>query len=284
MYLYTYTMYYNKIKIKAKFENFVKAKAFSLKTSDSIFGDLNLIERIIFIDILLSHEFFKINNIEFNFDDCFREVVGISHNVINLLSERGDFFHEMHTDIVEIIKDKKTYKTKFDIGFGILDSYMYVSLLVKSIHFIENHINEDSISVEHNLLHRNIVMSNLSNYSLVFNELKKGKRLKTNCVKLMMILNKYVCKKKIRLKVKNKFKTDVYVGFTLLSPNSYKKRLVLLYGYKPFKEVREYLVSSSYLTLCEHTKRSLHQHNKNKIDVRAVIKLSSKEIDIDFSK
>ena len=250
---------------------------------------MSLSEKLIFVDIVLSYELFRGNSLanKFNVDDCFNEVTNICSSVYVFAERYGSFFMSMYDDICDIISDKKKFKTDFRLGLGLLDSAVYLNCLIRSIHFINEFPSDESIDDEDNMLHRSVVVSNISNYSRVFCLIQKGSNMKANCVKLMILLDKQLCKKKIKFTVRrgvkgiSEFKTEVYIKFNILEPLSYKDKMTLVYGVKGFMHIRGFLLCSSHLTLCEVIKRCSYQHFKNEIDHKACLELANKQINID---
>jgi hypothetical protein len=233
-------------------------------------------------DLVLSFELFRSNYVIYKFDEdsCLAEIHHLSENVYAFTERHPSFFDSMYEDIVGIINDKKTYKTDFSLGFGHLDASIYTNCLIRSIYFVEDLHSGESVDEDDNMLHRNVVMSGISNYGQVFALIAGGGKFKQNCVKLMMLLDKQVVKKKVRFATKGPgpktdFKTEVYVRFNIMEPFSYRDKVNLVYGLKAFTLFRGFLLCASHLTLCETIKKCNYQWNKNEIDGAALLKLSS---------
>jgi hypothetical protein len=160
-------------------------------------------ERIVCLDIIITYELFKIKGLSFCFADCLREIKTLLADVIQFILDNESFVIDLYADIQNIIFDRKTYKTSFQLGFFHLDALIYLSMLIKSIHYVNHSPHHDELLLEGKMLHRNVVMSNLSSYATTFKLLKKGLLLKNNCAKLMMLLTTYIIKKKIVVHDKN---------------------------------------------------------------------------------
>lgn len=256
-------------------------------TFEELLPGFTLTERLILADVVLSYEVFRTNYClrRFNFSDCAREVVDVSHNTYLLVERYGAFFEEMEDDIKSLISDKKKYKTDFSLGFGPLDELIYLSALIRSIHFVDDIKDEVSVDEGSNMLHRNTVMSNLSCYTQVFGLIGRGARVKANCIKLMMLLDRQVLKKKVKFTAKKpkgkiEFKTEVYIRFNIAEPFSYKDKVNITFGRRPFMYLREYLICASHLTLCPAIKKCNYQWIKNEIHEEALKVLSAKAIEI----
>ena len=255
-----------------------------LTSSDySNFLKLNLLERVITVDILLTYDLFKVYKINFNYYFCYTEVIDMSKNVLLVIEKHYDFFNSVYCDISQIINDKKKYNTNFRLMYGDLDTCIYFNIIIKSIHFIDNFNHSDDIIENEHMLHRNVVMGNINKYSLTFMLLNKKFPIQNNCVKLIMVLHCYVTYKKIKLRVKNKFKTDVYLKFKIIVPHSLSERIILTFSRNEFSKINEYMVGSSYLTLTKTIKKCNWQAVKNTISDGAILSLSKIPIYIDLT-
>jgi hypothetical protein len=189
----------------------------------------------------------------------------------------------MEDDIAGIINDKKRFKTDFSLGFGNLDSTIYLNALLRSIYFVDDIRDEGVVDEGANMLHRNVVMANLANYTQAFSLLGRGSKIRQNCIKLMMLLDKQVLKKKVKFTVRkskglSEFKTEVYIRFNIAEPFSYKDKLNIVFGRWPFFHLRGYLLCASHLTLCPVVKKCNYQWVKNDIELAALKRLSAKSI------
>jgi hypothetical protein len=289
------------------FEKYKSYKSTNNKSLYDVLKRVSFSERIVCLDIIITYELFKIKGLSFCFADCLREIKTLLADVIQFILDNESFVIDLYADIQNIIFDRKTYKTSFQLGFFHLDALIYLSMLIKSIHYVNHSPHHDELLLEGKMLHRNVVMSNLSSYATTFKLLKKGLLLKNNCAKLMMLLTTYIIKKKIvvhdknnwkakligkavksnnaeklNLSTKKSFKTNIYLKFNVKTNNSYNERILFKIGFKGFKHFEDYLVCCSYLTLCEHTIKSNFQHSKNKIDHSAIITLSKKPTYINY--
>jgi hypothetical protein len=78
-----------------------------------------------------------------------------------------------------------------------------------------------SIDEVDNMLHRNVVISNISDYSQVFYLLGSDVKFKESCVKIMMILGDQILSKKIRFVVKKIDKNKIKGGKQLPNNNEH---------------------------------------------------------------
>lgn len=289
---------------------FKKYKTFKSTKNKEFYDILNRVcfsDQIICLDMILTYELFKIKGLEFSESDCLKEIKTLLAEVVKFINDNVTFITNLYSSIDKIIYDKKKYKTTFKLGFFHLDSLIYLSILIKGIHFVSHSSNNEDFLLEDNMVHRNIVMANISNMSMTFNILRKSSLIKTNSIKLMMLLTTYILKKKItvydktnwkarlvdkeiknnnliqaKLLKKKNFKTNIYLKFNIKTNDSYKGRIFFKIGFKEFKCFEDYLVCDSHLTLCEHTAKSNHQHSKNYINPSAVITLSKKPVYINY--
>lgn len=288
MYTYPLIINYNKRKVYDIFELYLTMKTTELAPLREPLLGLSLSERLLLADIVLTHEMLRYNYCKdkFVFDECFQETADASQNVFVLLERYGSFFAEMQTDISDIIYDKRRFKTDFSLRFGPIDDIIYFSTLVRSIYFVDDIRDESSVDEEANMLHRNVVMANMAGYTQVFSLIGGGSKIKSNCIKLMMLLDKQVIKKKVKFTVKRaksgpEFKTEVYIKFNIVEPFSYRDKINISYGRKPFFHLRGFLLCASHLTLCSVIKKCNYQWNPNTIDLEAVKTLSARSITID---
>jgi hypothetical protein len=168
---------------------------------------LSLIEVLVLTDIILTFEMFRKNLAwdAFSFDEAFNEIYNISENTYTLINKHETFFTNFCKSIDDDVLNNKGFKTNFKLNYGGLDKYIYANCIIRSVCFVNNVSDNASIDEVDNMLHRNVVISNISDYSQVFYLLGGDVKFKELCVKIMMILGDQILSKKIRFVVK---KTD----------------------------------------------------------------------------
>lgn len=186
----------------------------------------------------------------------------------------------MLNDIQTTIENKKKYKYNFDLGFKFLNSLIYLNLIVKGIFSINSTILKRHEAVYCNLLHRNIVFSQINEIAVPLFTLAKDCSIKIACSKLILVLTEYVFPKKIKYVKKHKYNTDIYLGFKNIQPFALKNRVSLVYSKKPFKIFQNFMIGCSCLTLSFLTKKSVHQHEINEINSNALLISSTTPINI----
>jgi hypothetical protein len=187
----------------------------------------------------------------------------------------------MYTDIENIIKNKKL-KTKFDLEFYDVDTYIYLNIITKSTYYIGYNFVDNDSSLDDGMLHRNIVLSNVSKCIKVFKLLNVKTDIMKNTIKLMMCLSQIVSDKKIIVRSNGKYKCDFYIKLNLITNLNYADRLYINFSQVEMKNFSRYIVGESYLTLSSLIKRGNHQLLKNSINCDAVIKLAKQPIYINF--
>jgi hypothetical protein len=191
-------------------------------------GDANIIKNLKFVEVLflteliLTYEMFDKNLAWslFNFDDAFDEIYNASENIYNFVEKHEVFFKELCTSINTEILTNKGFKTNFGLNYKGLDEYIYSNCLIRSIGFINNMSDNTKIDDVDNMLHRNVVMSNVSDYAQVFKLLGGDIKFKELCVKIMMVLGDQILSKKIKFVVKRVDKNNNTVfGYNELGHN-----------------------------------------------------------------
>jgi hypothetical protein len=165
---------------------------------------LSLIEVLALTDIILTFEMFRKNLAweAFSFDDAYNEVYNISENVYTLINKHEAFFTNFCNSIDNDVLNNKSFKTNFRLNYGDLDKYIYANCIIRSVSFVNNISDNTSIDEVDNMLHRNVVISNIGDYSQVFCLLGSDIKFKELCIKIMMILGDQILSKKIRFVVR----------------------------------------------------------------------------------
>jgi hypothetical protein len=186
-----------------------------------MFAHLSLIEVLALTDIILTFEMFRKNLAweAFNFDDAFSEVYNISENIYTLINKHEAFFTNFCNSIDNDVLNNKGFKTNFKLNYGALDKYIYANCIIRSVCFVNNVSDNANTDEFDNMLHRNVVISNISDYSQVFYLLGSDVKFKELCVKIMMILGDQILSKKIKFVVKKVDKSKIKDG-KQLSNNS----------------------------------------------------------------
>ena len=184
---------------------------------------LSLIEVLALTDIILTFEMFRKNLAwnAFSFDDAFSEIYNISENTYTLINKHEAFFTNFCNSIDSDVLNNKDFKTNFKLNYGSLDKYIYANCIIRSVCFVNNVSDNASIDEVDNMLHRNVVISNISDYSQVFYLLGSDVKFKESCVKIMMILGDQILSKKIRFVVKKIDKNKIKGGKQLPNNNEH---------------------------------------------------------------
>lgn len=128
----------NKDLIFETFNLYISTKNPLSENKKKILNKLNLCEKLFLVDIILTYNLFKLNNIYFDFNTCYFEL----HNTLffykNFVLLNMDKFNSIHKIILNTLKTINSFNKKAMIGFGFLDSYIFLNLLIKSIHFLVN--------------------------------------------------------------------------------------------------------------------------------------------------
>lgn len=265
------------------FNSYVKSPEVFLASYEDSFKSLSLVNKCLLVELIVSYHFFKINHLSFHSNDCLNEIINISQNFINFVLNNENILVRMLDDLKFIISNKKKIRIKFDIGFTKLDPYIYLNILLRSIHFVSTVKHDETNFTQNSLLHRNLIISNIINYVKVFSFLNVKVNFKGNCIKLIILLTKYLIIKKEKNISKNKFASDIYIGFNFNINLFNSQRILLIYGLKPFQRFQNFMVCSSHLTLCDCFKKNLYQHHNNDINTDVLLLLASKPIQIDFT-
>jgi hypothetical protein len=217
----------------------------------------------------------------FDVDDCYAEICNLNNNVLHVYNTNEDFFNDMRNDIHNIIKNKKL-KTKFDLEFYNIDVFIYLSIITKSTYYIgHDNIDNDSC-LSDGMLHRNIILGNISRNIKVFELLNIKSNIMKNTIKIMMCLAEKISQQKVIIRSKGKYKTNFYVKLNLISNLNYADRLYINFSQIKMKNFNNYLIGASHLTLSSFIKRGNYQLLKNNINCDAIIKLSKQPIYMEF--
>lgn len=245
----------------------------------------SLCEKIILTDMFISYKLYTIQGFIFDSECCFEEIYNLNYNLLYVYNTNEQFFINTYNDIDHLLKDKKI-KTNFSLNFYNIDTFVYLNLIIKSTYYISyDYIHDDSSFLD-GMLHRNVVLSNISKGIKVFKMLNILVDIQKNTIKLIMCLasSNTISQKKIIIRVKGHIKCNFYVKLNLITNLNYADRLYINFSKIKLKNFNNYFIGASYLTLNSFIKRANFQLLKNNINPDAIVKLSEQPIYIDFSQ
>ena len=247
------------------------------------YENLNLIEKFIYYELLISYNLFNTYGLSFKFDACLDELLEFNKDLYIFIENNNNFFLSLSEDIDKIIHNK-SFKTNFEIGFLKLDYVVYTLIIIKSLHIVDNIWLLDYSNIS--MLHRNVVYRNINKYVKVLELLNIKKAMTKNVFKIIILLEDYVKTKKITIKKKKQKKTKIvtefYLKLNIIHENSYTNRLVINFSKVKFQMFGEYHVGASYLTLFENIKKSNWQYVKNNFDLKVIDKLVQNPLTFNF--
>lgn len=243
-----------------------------------------VVEKMILLDIFISYRLYSVEGLNFKVDECFDEIINLNKNILNIYYLNEQFFLNVQEDIYIILNDK-SLKTKFSLNFYNIDKYVYMNLIIKATYYISYDFIHDSNAVLDGMLHRNVVLNNIDTNTKVFMLLGINSDIQKNTIKLIMCLahSALISQKKIIFRYKNVIKTNFYVKLNLISKLDYSDRLFINFTTVKLKNINNYFIGSSYLTINSFIKKSNYQITKNNINSEAIIKLSEQPIMIDYT-
>lgn len=243
---------------------------------------ITLIEKSIIIDMYISYKLYIVNGFKFNKESCYDEIINLNSNMLYTLQLNNVFFTDMLIDIVNIIKNK-SLKTNFCLYIYDIDPYIYLNIIAKSMLYLDfNFIKEDTALLG-NMLHRNVIISNIKQNIEALNLLNLNKDIRKNVIKIIMSLGELISHKKILIKEKKKLKSHFYLKLNIITKFKYTDYLYINYSMVSFKYTNTYLIGASHLTICRFRKKSYWQLSENLIDLNPIIKLAKQAINIDFN-
>lgn len=240
-----------------------------------------LCEKMIIIDLFISYKLFITQGFLFNTNDCYEEIRNLNSSVLYVFNTNEDFFNHMYDDIGNILNNKKL-KTKFNLEFYNIDIFIYLNIIAKSTYYIGHDHIDDDFCLYDGMLHRNIVLGNISRGIKVFKLLNTKIDIMKNTIKIMMCLAEKISQQKVIIRSKGKYKTNFYVKLNLISNLNYSDRLYINFSQIEMKNFNNYLIGASHLTLTSFVKKANHQLLKNNINCNAIIKLSKQPIYMEF--
>ena len=233
--------------------------------------------------MFISYKLFITQGFIFNIEACYEEIWSLNRSLLLVYNSNEQFFYNTHNDIDNFLNDKHL-KTKFNLEFYDIDSYIYLNLIIKSTYFISYDCIYNEYSLSSGMLHRNVVLSNINESTKVFKILNIKTDIVKNTIKLIMCLAESIHQKKIIIRVKGGIKCNFYVKLNLITNLDYADRLYINFSQVEMKSFNNYFIGASHLTLSSFIKKANFQSLKNNINCDAIIKLSKQPIYIDFSK
>lgn len=235
---------------------------------------------MLLIDLWMSQDLFCFFSLNFDFSKARRELENNFLPIYKFIRINEDFLYGLHLEVKSILEDKNlraNLKTNF--RKNELDSLIYTNILIKAIHFIE-HINLDDQKKE-SMLHRTVILKNIKKYGEHLSIQNTNLDIVVNCFKIIMLLVEYIETKKLTTKRKNKIRSDIYIKFKLKHESSIQDRVVISFSVEPFQHLSDnYQISQSIASLRPFFKKSQSQFLINKLNTKALIKLSNRQIQI----
>jgi hypothetical protein len=253
-----------------------------IKSTKNDFLNLNFAEKVFHYEIYLSQKILTTNHLNFNLEKCCQELQNLNVTFSELILNNVKFFDDLYAEIHSIIHSKK-YITNFKLGLEFFDTIAYTVLIVKSLQYTND---LESIDRNDNMLHRNIVKSNIKKHSQCLFLLNLAQNVENNCFKILILLEKknIIGIKKITTRKQNKIKTDFFLKLIIPSKLDFSLRLPINYSKFPYRRLKDCYISESYLTLHQAVKKSNRQFTINRFSYEPLDILSSRPIYIDFSK
>ena len=138
--------------------------------------NLQLEEKIYQLDLLISKWYFRKKRKSFNKEDAAVEIFQKTKVINQVLKEKSIFFYNLYEDIGKIILNEnyagsKATRVYFNILDHKFDNLLYFNIIFKSVSSPENDDVAGAFFNKKNLLHRDIVMKNISRQVQILKEI-----------------------------------------------------------------------------------------------------------------
>jgi hypothetical protein len=230
----------------------------------------------------ITYKLYLSQGFKYDAEACLNEIVKLNAELFYIVDDNIQLCNKLMLQVDSILLNK-SFKTNFKLNIDNLDVYIYTYIILKSMYYKNfNYISGlNDFDFYNDMLHRNVVISNIQNIVEVFKVLNLNKDFKKNIIKILMTLDDFILQIKITTKKKNKLETDIYLKLNNLALNKDLSFTVLHYSNIAFKSSSYFCVGASYLTFCSFIKKSNYQTLDNEINTTTLIKLSKQQLSID---
>lgn len=262
--------------------------------------NLSIYDRLLLTELIVSSLFFKKNKIEFNEGDCLTEIMNRYQSLEKFVCQNDLFMVGMFNDIADWVNDPQ-FKTNFNFVSLRNKEYVYLGIILRSLFLVDSPNLGDFFIDKTGLLPRKLVVKNIESCLLVFRFLEEDvDNLKRNAIKILMLLEKYVRRKKITTskvvggstkkqkdvngtkKLKKKYHSEIFIGFNVIYAFGLADRITINYSNKEYRFYKGFLLASSAMSLIPIVKKCKFQIHKNYIKPDAAIKQSTEPIYINY--
>lgn len=245
--------------------------------------ELDIVELSILVDLQISFLFYKKNDIEFDEQACYTEIINLHQNVFVLLKKYEDFFKKILKDIKNVLNNGRL-RVNFEPNKLILWDLFYFNCLVKALYSVDS-LGFEVEELENNtLLHRRVILNTINKYSKAVSLIIGDVDFEANTVKILLMLSDFFEYKSVIVYKKKQSKTNIYIGFKGIKITKTAKRIIINYSKKPYRNVKGLLVGASHLTIQSIVKKTNNQNKCSFISPLAAINMSQTALHIDDSK
>lgn len=232
---------------------------------ESLFNKGPISERVLFYELFVSFSFFKSKGVHFDIQKCFTELINSQAGYYDLLENNSPFFVDLFNKIGEAINETRIYKINFNVTHVKEPTIVYFTLIFKSVKIVESGRMSDFSHAQSGYTHRTAVVQNLKKMMFVYTEIEGSLNspIKTNTLKLLIILSEHIKYKKINIKVEKKNRTDFYIGFNLIIVEPYINKIHINNLGRPYRMYPGFLVGWSHTSIQQCIKCGTYQNEKN---------------------
>lgn len=245
--------------------------------SSSDYINAGLSEKMIINDVFISYKFFYKNKMEFDREACIQEIMHVNGNIFKILIKNSTFFNNVFSEVLRVL-NSKSYRVHFQISGGVDWGVVYFATIVRaviSIRGVEQMVLDNNSNV---MLHRNIILQQIKSSSEIFKELFNFDSFEKNTIKILILLEDFLCVFKKKKSLKGSVSTEFFISFKYIKIPELPVRLALNTILQPFIEINGFLIGASHLSRQKIIKKSRKQKEVNNIDTTAALLASQQPV------